>query len=71
MADCLRRDLDLTRSMFEFGDVVEGVRARIIDKDNRPHWRLARIEDVTSAQVAAMFESPWPAQAHPLRDLQD
>ena len=71
MADCLRRDLDLTRSMFAFGDVIEGVRARIIDKDNRPCWRVARIEDVTSAQVAAMFESPWSADAHPLRELRD
>ncbi|CAB3758130.1 enoyl-CoA hydratase/isomerase family protein [Paraburkholderia solisilvae] len=70
MADCLRRDLDLTRSTFERGDVSEGIRARIIDKDNRPNWRFARIEDVPAEYVAQMFESPWPAAAHPLRDLQ-
>lgn len=69
MADCLRRDLDLTRSMFEFGDVIEGVRARIIDKDNRPVWRITRIEDVTRADVERMFVSPWCAGAHPLRAL--
>ncbi|MBU6487466.1 MAG: enoyl-CoA hydratase/isomerase family protein, partial [Burkholderiales bacterium] len=45
MSDCLRRDLDLTRSMFDYGDVIEGVRARIVDKDNRPVWRIANIED--------------------------
>jgi enoyl-CoA hydratase/carnithine racemase len=69
MAECLRRDLDLTRSTFEFGDVIEGVRARIIDKDNRPAWRMARIEDVTRDDVERMFQSPWPEGEHPLRDL--
>jgi enoyl-CoA hydratase/carnithine racemase len=69
MADCLRRDLDLTRSIFEFGDVVEGIRARIIDKDNRPNWRIGRIEEVTRDAVERMFVSPWSAAEHPLRAL--
>jgi enoyl-CoA hydratase/carnithine racemase len=70
MADVLRRDLDLTRTCFEDGDVVEGIRARIIDKDNAPRWRFARIEDVSADDVARMFVSPWPSGEHPLRDLQ-
>jgi enoyl-CoA hydratase/carnithine racemase len=70
MADCLRRDLDLTRTTFAHGDVVEGIRARIIDKDNAPRWRFARIEDVSADDVARMFESPWSAAEHPLADLQ-
>ncbi|RFU47883.1 enoyl-CoA hydratase/isomerase family protein [Paraburkholderia sp. DHOC27] len=70
MAECLRRDLDLTRSSFAHGDVVEGIRARIIDKDNAPRWRFAQIEDVRADDVARMFESPWSAAEHPLRDLQ-
>ncbi|RKP52355.1 enoyl-CoA hydratase/isomerase family protein [Trinickia fusca] len=69
MSECLRRDLDLTRSTFEIGDVVEGVRARIIDKDNRPNWRIGQIEDVTRADVERMFESPWELDEHPLRTL--
>jgi enoyl-CoA hydratase/carnithine racemase len=69
MADVLRRDLDLTRSSFARGDVMEGIRARIIDKDNRPMWRFARIEDVSAADVESMFASPWTAEDHPLRDL--
>jgi enoyl-CoA hydratase/carnithine racemase len=69
MADVLRRDLDLTRSSFLAGDALEGIRARIIDKDNAPRWRFARIEDVSAADVEKMFESPWPADEHPLRDL--
>ncbi|HEX7683863.1 MAG TPA: enoyl-CoA hydratase/isomerase family protein [Trinickia sp.] len=69
MSDCLRRDLDLTRSVFDHGDVIEGVRARIVDKDDRPVWRIARIEDVTRAEVEHMFVSPWTPDTHPLRRL--
>jgi enoyl-CoA hydratase/carnithine racemase len=69
MSDCLRRDLDLTRSTFDHGDVIEGIRARIVDKDNRPTWRIAHIEDVTRAEVEHMFVSPWTPETHPLRQL--
>jgi len=69
MAECLRRDLDLTHTMFAFGDVLEGVRARIIDKDNHPVWRIGRIGDVTAQDVERMFMSPWRPDEHPLRAL--
>lgn len=69
MAEVLRTDLDLTRSCFVAGDTIEGIRARIIDKDNAPRWRFARIEDVSAAEVDRMFESPWTPAEHPLRDL--
>ncbi|HLX01162.1 MAG TPA: enoyl-CoA hydratase/isomerase family protein, partial [Trinickia sp.] len=69
MAERLRSDLDLTRSTFARGDVIEGVRARIVDKDNRPIWRIPHIENVTREEVERMFESPWPAAEHPLRHL--
>lgn len=69
MAECLRRDLDLTHTMFAFGDVLEGVRARIIDKDNHPAWRIKHIEDVTVEDVERMFASPWSPNEHPLRAL--
>lgn len=71
MADCLRRDLDLTRSTFAHGDVIEGVRALIIDKDQRPAWRFKSIGDVSRADVLAMFDSPWTPDTHPLRGLKD
>ena len=71
MADCLRRDLDLTRSTFAHGDVIEGVRALIIDKDQRPAWSFKSIGDVSRADVLAMFDSPWTPDTHPLRGLKD
>ncbi|RQS75499.1 enoyl-CoA hydratase/isomerase family protein [Burkholderia sp. Bp8963] len=71
MADCLRRDLDLTRSTFARGDVIEGVRALIVDKDQRPVWRFKSIDEVDRADVLAMFDSPWTPDTHPLRNLKD
>ena len=45
----------------------EGVRAVIIDKDNRPAWRPASLAEVTGAMVDAMF-APLPDEWTPLPD---
>ncbi|UEP29311.1 MULTISPECIES: enoyl-CoA hydratase/isomerase family protein [unclassified Burkholderia] len=71
MGDCLRRDLDLTRSTFAHGDVIEGVRALIVDKDHQPVWRFKSAADIDRADVLAMFDSPWTPDTHPLRNLKD
>jgi len=71
MAACLRTDLDLVRSTFAGGDIVEGIRAVIVDKDHTPHWKPAQINQVSAQAVAEMFVSAWPAQGHPLAALQD
>jgi enoyl-CoA hydratase/carnithine racemase len=71
MAETLRRDLGLTRATFDHGDVMEGIRARIVDKDNQPAWKVARMEDVTREAVLRMFESPWSGHEHPLGALSD
>ena len=78
LADDLRMERDLVRHCFYPAhlarsgvatEVVEGIRALAVDKDHTPRWAPARIEDITPAMVAPYFQSPWPAQAHPLRDL--
>jgi enoyl-CoA hydratase len=38
-------------------DFAEGVRALLVEKDNRPRWRPPAPEQVTDAMVAKMFES--------------
>jgi enoyl-CoA hydratase/carnithine racemase len=47
-------------------EVAEGIRARVIGKDNAPLWQPSRIEDVTPEMVQPFFASPWPEQSHPL-----
>ncbi len=69
VADCLRMERTLVRHNFEDGEVLEGVRALVIDKDNAPKWTPAALADVTDDMVQRFFSPVWPAHAHPLRHL--
>ena len=74
LADELRMERDMVHQCFHRagglpGETVEGIRALAIDKDFKPNWFPARIEDVTGEMVAAFFKSPWTPQTHPLRAL--
>jgi enoyl-CoA hydratase/carnithine racemase len=69
VADCLRMERSLVRRNFEHGEVLEGVRALVIDKDNAPKWNPPSLDEVTPEMVARFFEPVWPAWAHPLRHL--
>jgi enoyl-CoA hydratase/carnithine racemase len=69
VADCLRMERSLVRRTFEHGEVLEGVRALVIDKDNAPRWNPPTLDAVTPEMVEAFFAPVWPAHAHPLRDL--
>jgi enoyl-CoA hydratase len=37
-------------------DLVEGIRAQVVDKDRNPKWSPARLEDVDDADVDAYFQ---------------
>jgi enoyl-CoA hydratase/carnithine racemase len=69
VADCLRMERTLVRHNFEHGEVLEGVRALVIDKDNAPKWNPPALDQVTLAMVARFFTPVWPDTAHPLRHL--
>ncbi|UVW29155.1 enoyl-CoA hydratase/isomerase family protein [Massilia sp. H6] len=69
VADCLRMERSLVRRNFEHGEVLEGVRALVIDKDNAPKWNPATLDEVTPAMVEGFFKPVWPEYAHPLRHL--
>lgn len=69
VADCLRMERALVRRNFEHGEVLEGVRALVIDKDNTPQWNPPTLEEVTPQMVGRFFEPVWPDHAHPLRHL--
>jgi len=78
LADDLRMERDLVQHCFYTAhlqrsgagsETVEGIRALAIDKDYKPAWNPARIEDVQPAMVQPFFVSPWSAENHPLRDL--
>ncbi len=55
LADCFRMELDMVHGCFAQGDFIEGIRALIVDKDNKPRWNPARLADVTAASIEAFF----------------
>jgi enoyl-CoA hydratase/carnithine racemase len=69
VADCLRMERNMVRRNFEHGEILEGVRALVIDKDNAPKWSPATLEEVTPEMVERFFKPVWPDYAHPLREL--
>jgi enoyl-CoA hydratase len=54
--DCMRLEYRLARYCMTHPDFYEGVRAVIIDKDNRPRWQPATLAEATEALVAEAFE---------------
>jgi enoyl-CoA hydratase/carnithine racemase len=70
LAECLRMEIGMAQQCFAQGDFLEGVRAMIIDKDNKPAWRPSRIADVTPSSVDAIFANPWVGSIHPLAHLE-
>ena len=70
VAECLRMERTMVRHSFEGKEVLEGIRARVIEKDNAPQWSPATLNEVDTEQVAQFFSPVWPAYAHPLRELQ-
>ncbi|MGH8355136.1 MAG: enoyl-CoA hydratase/isomerase family protein [Pseudomonas sp.] len=49
-------------------ELPEGVRARLIDKDNAPRWHWPDVATVPAAVIEAHFEPSWEGP-HPLADL--
>lgn len=53
--DTLLQDFRLAWRLVAEPDFREGVRAVLIDKDKRPRWRHARVEDVPAGEVEGFF----------------
>ncbi len=52
------------------GQLQEGIRALLIDKDRSPRWQPATIDEVTQADLDALLASAWQdAASNPLASL--
>ncbi len=52
---CLEMELGIAKKILKGHDFYEGVRAVLIDRDQTPHWRPARIEQVDADQISELF----------------
>jgi len=53
--ECMRTEFRIVSRIIHAHDFYEGVRAVIVEKDNTPNWRPARLAEVTSADIAHYF----------------
>jgi enoyl-CoA hydratase len=54
----LLQDYRIAHRCLDQPDLYEGVRARLIDKDQAPKWQPARLAEVTEAALAPYFAEP-------------
>src|SRR5262249_38384777 len=55
LEDVLTQDYRVSSASARSHDLVEGIRAQIIDKDRNPKWSPASLAEVTAADVEAYF----------------
>ena len=71
LSDCFRMELGLVHAAFEQGEFLEGIRAVLVDKDNRPRWNPAELAHVDPATLGRFFAQRWEPARHPLAHLHD
>ena len=67
-AEVFRMEYAMSLNCCRHPEFPEGVRARLIDKDNPPHWHWPDIAAIPDAVVNAHFDATWEGE-HPLADL--
>ncbi|MCM2379797.1 enoyl-CoA hydratase/isomerase family protein [Pseudomonas marginalis] len=55
LEQCFALELHLDRQWFERGDLIEGVRALIIDKDKSPRWNPPTLHGLALSHVESFF----------------
>ena len=69
LADVFRMEFVAALHCARRPDFAEGIRALLIDKDQKPRWQPPTLALVTPEWTAGFFASPWKAGEHPLADL--
>jgi enoyl-CoA hydratase len=52
---CMRAEFRIVSRVIKGHDFYEGVRAVIVDKDNKPRWQPAALAEVSDAEVERHF----------------
>ena len=70
LAQVFQMEYTMSLNCCRHPEFSEGVRARLIDKDQAPHWHWPDINTIPEAVVQAHFNKVWEGR-HPLADLSD
>jgi len=68
LAEALQMEYTMSLNCCRHPEFSEGVRARLIGKDNQPHWHWPDVASIPSTVVDAHFSKAWEGR-HPLADL--
>lgn len=60
LEDVLVQEYRVSCASLRSHDLVEGIRAQLVDKDRNPHWSPATLAEVTTADVEAYFAPAEP-----------
>ncbi|MFJ1751676.1 enoyl-CoA hydratase/isomerase family protein [Kitasatospora sp. NPDC088134] len=58
LAATLDQEYRISCAALDHPDLVEGIRAQVVDKDRNPHWRPATLAEVSPTDVARFFAVP-------------
>jgi len=68
LAQVFQMEYTMSLNCCRHPEFSEGVRARLLDKDNTPHWHWPDVAQVPAAVVEAHFSKVWEGR-HPLAEL--
>lgn len=69
MAETFRLEWLASTHCARRGDFSEGVRAMLVDKDKKPRWHHAALNQVSREEILAHLQLPAGYISHPLEDL--
>ncbi|XP_018019354.1 3-hydroxyisobutyryl-CoA hydrolase, mitochondrial [Hyalella azteca] len=62
LAQCLQMEFRVACRVLEHTDFQEGVRARLRDKDNKPQWKPATLEELDIPKTVEKYFAPLPPE---------
>lgn len=68
LKEVVKWELELALQAVRHPDFAEGVRAMVIDKDFKPQWQHASVQEVPASWIKNLTHFTWPEE-HPLAEL--